>query len=102
MGRSNTLPGRESRWNEVSSLGRIYVSGEVIMYSVEDVMRITRWSRKVVQNLFNDPSFPSVNYGKHKLVENHALMQFFSVRREKEFEIYWVRLHQKASGKKEK
>ena len=102
MGRSKTLPNRESRWNEVSSLGRIYVSGEVIMYSVEDVMRITRWSRKVVQNLFNDPSFPSVNYGKHKLVENHALMQFFSVRREKEFELYWIRLHQKESGKRGK
>ena len=100
MGKSKALSGSESRWNEVSSLGRIYVSGEVIMYSVEDVMRITRWSRKVVQNLFNDPSFPSVNYGKHKLVENHALMQFFSVRREKEFELYWVRLHQKESGKK--
>ncbi len=50
----------------------------------------------------NDPSFPSVNYGKHKLVENHALMQFFSVRREKEFEQYWMRLHQKESRKKGK
>ena len=85
-----------------STESRIYVSSEVIMYSIEDVVRITRWSKKVVQNLFNDPSFPSVNYGKHKLVENHALMQFFSVRREKEFEQYWMRLHQKESGKKGK
>jgi hypothetical protein len=102
MGRSKTILNRDAQWNEVSRLGRIYVSSEVIMYSIEDVVRITRWSKKVVQNLFNDPSFPSVNYGKHKLVENHALMQFFSVRREKEFEQYWMRLHQKESRKKGK
>ena len=102
MGRSKTILNRDAQWNEVSRLGRIYVSSEVIMYSIEDVVRITMWSKKVVQNLFNDPSFPSVNYGKHKLVENHALMQFFSVRREKEFEQYWMRLHRKESGKKGK
>ena len=54
MGRSKTILNRDAQWNEVSRLGRIYVSSEVIMYSIEDVVRITRWSKKVVQNLFND------------------------------------------------
>ena len=54
MGRSKSILNRDAQWNEVSRLGRIYVSSEVIMYSIEDVVRITRWSKKVVQNLFND------------------------------------------------
>ena len=54
MGRSKTILNRDAQWNEVSRLGRTYVSSEVIMYSIEDVVRITRWSKKVVQNLFND------------------------------------------------
>ena len=54
MGRSKTILNRDAQWNEVSRLGRIYVSSEVITYSIEDVVRITRWSKKVVQNLFND------------------------------------------------
>jgi hypothetical protein len=54
MGRSKTILNRDAQWNEVSRLGRIYVSSKVIMYSIEDVVRITRWSKKVVQNLFND------------------------------------------------
>ncbi len=53
MGRSKTILNRDAQWNEVSRLGRIYVSSEVIN-SIEDVVRITRWSKKVVQNLFND------------------------------------------------
>ena len=42
MGRSKTILNRDAQWNEVSRLGRIYVSSEVIMYSIEDVVRITR------------------------------------------------------------
>ena len=53
MGRSKTILNRDAQWNEVSRHGRIYVSSKVIMYSIEDVVRITRWSKKVVQNLFN-------------------------------------------------
>ena len=33
MGRSKTILNRDAQWNEVSRLGRIYVSSEVIMYS---------------------------------------------------------------------
>ena len=47
------------------------------------------WSEKIVQKLFNDPKFPAIDYGKRKLVENHALMQYFSIRREKARDTYW-------------
>ena len=52
-------------------------------------MGMRGWSETTVQNLFNDPSFPSIDYGKIKLVENHALMQFLSIRHEKKCDRYW-------------
>ena len=54
-----------------------------------NIKEMTGWSLTTVQKLFNDPSFPSIDYGKQKLVENHALMQFLSVRREKARNRYW-------------
>jgi len=68
---------------------RFVISSEVIMYSVEDVMGITGWSRKVVQRLFRHPEFPSIDYGKRQLIEAHALIEFMSVKREKEKDQYW-------------
>lgn len=58
-----------------------YLSSEAIFYSIEDVMQLTGWSRKVVQRLFNDKEFPYTNYGKRKLVESHALIAYFAVKR---------------------
>ena len=89
MGRKpNRSQGEEERdWREMSTIGRIYVSSEVIMYSIADIIEMTGWM--TVQKLFNDPQFPSANYGKKKVIENHALMQFFSVRRDKERDNYW-------------
>lgn len=89
MGRKPTSRQNELSWYEASQLGRIYVSSEVIMYSIKDVAEMTGWSHNTVEKLFNDPKFPAADYGKRKLVENHALMQFFSVRREKELDKYW-------------
>jgi hypothetical protein len=79
----------ESSWDEMSSLGKIYVSSEVILYSIEDIRLMSGWSETTVQKLFNDPKFPAIDYGKQKLVENHALMQYFSIRREKARDTYW-------------
>ena len=76
-------------WDEMSTLGKIYVSGEVILYSMDDIVEMSGWSRTTVQKMFKDPKFPAVDYGKKKLVENHALMQYFSVRREKAMDRYW-------------
>ncbi|MBQ4000642.1 MAG: hypothetical protein II643_06600 [Oscillospiraceae bacterium] len=79
----------EHSWDEMSSLGKIYVSSEVILYSIEDIRLMSGWSETTVQKLFNDPKFPAIDYGKRKLVENHALMQYFSIRREKARDTYW-------------
>ena len=79
----------ERSWDDMSSLGKIYVSSEVILYSIEDIRLMSGWSETTVQKLFNDPKFPAIDYGKRKLVENHALMQYFSIRREKARDTYW-------------
>ena len=89
MGRAPTKTKRQYNWDEVSRLGQIYVSSEVILYSIKDIQEMSGWSQTTVQKLFNDPSFPAIDYGKTKLVENHALMQFLSVRKEKELDRYW-------------
>ena len=90
MARRQSVPRQiESTWDEISDLGKIYVSSEVILYSIEDMVNMTRWSETTVQKLFNDPMFPAIDYGKRKLVENHALMQFLSVRREKAKNKLW-------------
>lgn len=80
---------KELGWYEVSSLGNIYVSSEVILYSIKDIVEMSGWSHTTVQKLFNDPKFPAIDYGKQKLVENHALMQYLSVRREKARDRFW-------------
>jgi hypothetical protein len=90
MARRQSVPRQiERTWDEISDLGKIYVSSEVILYSIEDMVNMTRWSETTVQKLFNDPMFPAIDYGKRKLVENHALMQFLSVRREKAKNKLW-------------
>ena len=89
MAKKATRNQKEFSWYELSKLGEIYVSSEVIFYSIADIVKMTGWSHGTVEKLFNDPRFPSVDYGRKKLVENHALMQFFSVRREKSRDSYW-------------
>ena len=90
MARRQSVPRQiERTWDEISDLGKIYVSSEVILYSIEDMVNMTHWSYTTVEKLFNDPMFPAIDYGKRKLVENHALMQFLSVRREKAKNKLW-------------
>jgi len=68
---------------------QVYISSEARFYSIKDVKEMTGWSENTVQKLFNDPKFPSADYGKNKVVEVHALIQFFSVPHNKERERYW-------------
>ena len=67
---------------EASKYRKLYVSGEVILYSAHDLARMTGWSLGTIYRLFDDPEIPIIDYGRGKLVENHALMQFFSLRRD--------------------
>ena len=79
----------QKSWHEQSKLGPIYVSSEVIVYTIDDLVEMTGWSQTTVQKLFNDPKFPSIDYGKRKVVENHALMKYLSVKHEKELDSFW-------------
>lgn len=60
------------------------ISSEVIFYTISDVQKMTGWSEMTVQRLFNDPGFPAADFGRNKVVEAHALMNYFSTRRSKE------------------
>lgn len=71
------------------SLYRTYISSEPRFYKIKDIQEMTGWSENTVQKLFNDPNFPAADYGKSKVVEAHALIQYFSVRHERERERYW-------------
>lgn len=61
----------------------VQCSGPVEFYNVEDIMRMTSWSRHTVLKMFENDSFPGCNYGKNLIVEKHALIAYFSVRRSK-------------------
>lgn len=60
------------------------VSSEVKFYTIKDVQEMTGWSEMTVQRLFNDPGFPTADFGRNKVVETHALMNYFSTRRSKD------------------
>ena len=68
---------------------RVYISSEVRFYTIENVQEMTGWSKKTVQKLFNDPRFPASDYGRIKVVEAHAMIDYFSKRHEKDSERYW-------------
>lgn len=67
---------------ESPEYGQIYVSSEIILYSINDFIQMTGWGYGSVSRLFDDPDFPSIDFGRGRIVENHVLMDFFSVRRE--------------------
>lgn len=83
-----------------SALDRLSISSEVRLYSIDDLVEMSGWSVKTVQKLFNDPAFPSLDYGKAKLVEAHALIAFLSVKHEKELESYWRKLERERNQRK--
>lgn len=78
--------------NEQPESGYTYVSGEVILYSINDLIKMTGWGYGSVSRLFDDPEFPSIDFGRGRLIENHALMGFFSVRREERTRLFRVEL----------
>ena len=71
------------------TLDRLSISSEVRLYSIDDLTEMSGWSRKTVAKMFSDPSFPSLDYGRTKLVEAHALIEYFSVKHERERDRFW-------------
>lgn len=57
--------------------------------TVDDVSRILDISKKTANKLFNDPEFPSNNYGKEKKVLTSEFIKFFSHRQDKNKSFYW-------------
>lgn len=68
---------------------KTYISSEVRFYTISDLVLMLGWSEMTVQKLFNDPRFPSANFGRNKVVEAHALIDYFSRKHDKEKEAYW-------------
>ena len=66
-----------------------YLSSEVRFYTVQDLVKMLGWPELTVKRMFNDPQFPSADYGRLKVVEAHALIAFFSVKHRKVEEKYW-------------
>ena len=75
--------------NASSSMERRYISSEVRFYTIEDLTRMLGWSENTVQKMFNDPKFPSTDYVKNKVVEAHALIDYFSRKNCKNRNVYW-------------
>lgn len=73
----------------LETYGSSALSCEVKFYSIADIQKMTGWSEKTVQKLFNDPEFPATDLGRNKLVEAHALINYFSKRRSKNTNRYW-------------
>ena len=70
-------------------INRLYVSSEVRFYTIQDLMKMLGWGEDTVQKLFNDPKFPSSDFGKAKVVEAHAIIDFFSNKHVKNDDEYW-------------
>ena len=94
-GRIINIDDLELNWPDFD-IERIYTSSRVILYSMDDIMRMSGWDELTVRKLFYDRRFPSQYYGRVTLVEAHALISFFMElyvqRKEKEAmeEIYSV------------
>ena len=65
------------------------ISSEVKFYTIADLVAMLHWSENTVQKLFNDPKFPSSDFGKTKVVEAHALIEYFSKKHLKENDGFW-------------
>ena len=74
---------------EIPISGQAAVSTEIRFYTPKDVARMTGWSEKTVLKMFNDPKFPSADFGRNKVIGADALRNYFSTRHEKSKDRYW-------------
>ena len=68
---------------------QIECTGGARFYTVKDIMEMTTWSKTTVLKLFDDPKFPSADFGKNQIIEEHALIEYFSTRHEKKRDRHW-------------
>lgn len=68
----------------VSCLNEIKEKANLIQFiSIKEFSKMTGWSEKTVQELYNKPDFPSTDFGKEKKAEVHAIIDYFKVPRRK-------------------
>lgn len=53
-------------------------------YTIKDVAQMTGWSLPTVQKIFCRPDFPTLNFGKSKLVKKDAFNEWCSKRHSKD------------------
>ena len=75
--------------NTARECERRYISSEVRFYTIADLHGMLGWSEATVKKLFNDPRFLSADFGKTKVVEAHALIDYFSKKHVKVRDRYW-------------
>lgn len=68
----------------INSLNEVKEKANLIQFiSISEFSKLTGWSEKTVQELYNRPDFPSTNFGKEKKAEVHAIIDYFKVPRRK-------------------
>jgi hypothetical protein len=68
----------------IKELNTLKENAQLIQFvSIKEFSKLTGWSEKTVQELYNRADFPATNYGKEKKAEVHAIIQYFSVPRRK-------------------
>ena len=85
----NSLRREEKRKSNVIITNH-YASNTVVFLDAKELSKKLGWSMRKVFKLFNDPEFPSSDYGKKKVVEMDALKKYFSVKRERKDSEYWM------------
>ncbi len=68
----------------VAMLDEVKEKAHLIQFiSIKDFMKLTGWSEKTVQEIYNRPDFPCTDFGKEKKAEVHAVIEYFKVPRRK-------------------
>lgn len=68
----------------VKNLNEIKSKANLIQFiSIKEFSKLTGWSEKTVQELYNRADFPSTDFGKEKKAEVHAIIDYFKVPRRK-------------------
>lgn len=55
----------------------------ITFITIKEFSAIRKCSLKVAQDIFNERTFPSENYGKQKVVELNALINWYQQKRDK-------------------
>lgn len=87
-----TIPALLELQKQIEEISR-NINNQVVnnlFFNIEDVMKMTGWSRKTVEKLFRHPEFPSTDLGKKQLVLKTAFINFFSVKRKSSERNTWI------------